>query len=52
MRAVESGDALQQQVAQAARKFVALLSRGRKELFGEEGIAFRAGDDGVSQRRW
>ena len=48
---VEPGHALQQQVAQATRKLAALVARSREELFGEEGVAFRAGDDGVGQRR-
>ena len=48
--AVESGHALQQQVAQAARKLAARVAGGSEELLGEEGVALRAGDDLVRQR--
>ena len=47
-RGVEPGDALQQQVAQAARQRAGVA--GGEELFGEEGVAFGAGHDGVGQR--
>ena len=42
---VEPIHALQQQVAQTTRKLAALVARSREELFGEEGVSFRAGDD-------
>ena len=45
--AVEPRHALQKQVAQAARKLSALCPGGCEELLGEEGVALRAGDDGV-----
>ena len=48
---VEPGDALQQQVAQAARELAALVAGGGEELLGEERVALRAGDDRVRQRR-
>ena len=48
---VEPIHALQQQVAQNTRKLAALVARSREELFGEEGVSFRAGDDRVGQRR-
>ena len=47
-RGVEPGDALQQQVAQAARQRAGVA--GGEEFFGEEGVAFGAGHDGVGQR--
>ena len=51
-RGVEPGDALQQQVAQAARQLAGLGSRpAGEEFLGEEGVAFGAGDDGVGQPR-
>ena len=46
-RPVEPGDALQQQVAQAARELAALVAGGGEELLGEERVAFGAGDDRV-----
>jgi hypothetical protein len=42
---------LQQQLTQAAWELDALVARGGEELLGEEGVAFRAGDDRVGQRR-
>ena len=48
---VEPIHALQQEVAQTTRKLAALVARSREELFGEEGVAFRAGDDRVGERR-
>ena len=47
-RAVEPGDALQQQVAQAARELAAPVARGGEELLGEERVALGAGDDRVA----
>ena len=53
-RGVEPGDALQQQVAQAARQLAGLAAGGEagEEFFGEEGVAFGAGHDGVGHRGW
>ena len=51
-RGVEPGDALQQQVAQAARQLAGLAVAGGEELLGEEGVAFGAGHDGVGHRGW
>ena len=48
---VEPIHALQQDVAQTTRKLAALVARSREELFGEEGVALRAGDDRVGERR-
>ena len=45
---IEPGHALQQQIAQATGKLGVLAAGGRKELSCEEGVAFGAGDDGVS----
>ncbi len=47
-RRVEPVDALQQQVAQAARKLAGPVG-GREELLGEERVALGAGDDRVRQ---
>ena len=49
--AVESGHALQQQLAQAARKLPARVAGGGEKLLGEEGVALGAGDDLVRQPR-
>lgn len=48
---VEPGDALQPQLAEAARELPALVARGGEEFLGEEGVAFGAVDDRVGQRR-
>ena len=45
---VESGHALQQQVAQAAWELAAPIAGRGEELLGEEGVALRAGDDRVA----
>ena len=45
---VEFGHALQQQSAQASRKLAVLAARGFEKLCCEEGVAFGAGEDGIS----
>jgi hypothetical protein len=49
-RGVEPGHALQQQVAQATRQLTAAVAGDGEEFFGEEEVAFGAGDDRVGQR--
>ena len=49
--AVESGHALQQELAQAARKLPARVAGAGEKLLGEEGVALGAGDDLVRQPR-
>ena len=48
----EPGDALQQQVAQAAGELAALVASGGEELLSEEGVALGTSDDDVGQRGW
>ena len=50
-RLVETDDALQEEVAQAAGKLPAPVACGGEELLGEERVALRAGHDRVRHRR-